>query len=452
MAISSVPSCSPSSRMSSAASRSAWLPSDTKREKPSLAASASTPSSSARFPLWERSPTDPRGRSFGTSSSPAAASKMPRQFGPNRITPASRARVASAASRAPPASPSSEPAVITTTALVPTAITSSIAGSRAAGGTASTTSSGVSGSSASERWACVPITSPPRRLTRYTARRDAPRSARHASQFPHLTGSSEAPTTATDAGSKSGVRSRSGELCRTVTAAWRLGVVRRPVELLADQPGGQAQMLDHVVGCARIALFDRLEQPLVVTHIVRPGIRRVVAEQHSRLRGERLVGAPQPRATAQPDELLVKADIRLDHLVGDAVVPLRRRPERLHGGAERRERRRCWVLDGEPSDSGFDRLSRHIDVEPVRERHDAHEGAAMKLVVHEPLLYQLPYRLANGASPGSQGPRERDLPQGVALCDPPIDDCFAQLVEDLLRGGGSVDRVESPVVRGCRHL
>src|SRR5829696_2168715 len=429
MAISSVPSCSLSSWISSAISRSAWLPSDTNREKPSSAASASTPISSARFPLWDSSPIEPRGRSFGTNSSSAAASKMPRQFGPSRITPASRARVASATSRAPPASPS---AVITTTARVPAAIASSIADSRAAGGTASTTSSGVSGSSASERCECVPITTPPRRLTRYTARRDAPRSARRASQFPHLTGSSEAPTTATDAGSKSGVR--------------------RPVELLADQPGGQAQMLDHVVGRARIALFDRFEQPLVVTHIVRPGIRRVVAEQHSRLRGERLVGAPQPRATAQPDELLVKADIRLDHLVGDAVVPLRRRPERLHGGAERRERRRCWVLDGEPSDSGFDRLSRHIDVEPVRERHDAHEGAAMKLVVHEPLLYQLPYRLANGASPGSQGPRERDLPQGVALCDPPIDDCFAQLVEDLLRGGGSVDRVESPVVRGCRHL
>src|SRR5215207_2441982 len=440
MAINSVPSCSPSSRMSSAASRSAWLPSDTKREKPSLAASASTPSSSARFPLWERSPTDPRGRSFGTSSSPAAASKMPRQFGPNRITPASRARVASAASRAPSASPSSEPAVITTTALVPTAITSSIAGSRAAGGTASTTSSGVSGSSASERWACVPITSPPRRLTMYTPRRDAPRSAPRASQFPHLTGSFEAPTTATDSGSKRGVRSRRG------VAVLHRHVAARAVELVGDQPSRQAQMLHGVLGRARVALFDGVEEPLVVAHIVGPGVRRVVAQQHPRLRDERLVGTRQPRAAGQPNELLVKADVRLDHLVGDAIVSLGPRPQILQRGAQGREVRRRRGLDREPGDAGLDCLSGHVDVEAVRERHDAHERAAVQLVVHEPLLHELPDCLAYGASPGPQCPRERDLPKRLPLRDSPINDRFAQLLKDLLRRRGSVDRAESPVV------
>src|ERR671910_1649798 len=383
MAISSVPSCSVSSWISSAISRSTWLPRDTNRENPSPAASASTPSSSARFPLWDRSPMDPRGRSFGTSSSSAAASKTPRQFGPRRTTPASCARLARARSRAPPASPSSAPAVITTTARVPTAIASSIAGSRAAGGTARIASSGASGSSPSVRYARVPRTSPPRRLTRYTARRDAPRRALRASQFPHLTGSFEAPTTATDSGSKSGVRSR------RVVAALHHGATTRAVELLRDQPGRQAQMLDRVLGRARVTLFDRDEEPLVVAHIVRPGIRRVVAQQHPRLRDERLVGARQPRAAGQPNEFLVKADVRLDELSGDAIVSLGCRPQILHGSAE--------------------------------------------------------FRKVGGR-------RGLHLQQRLALRDPPIDDGLTQLAENLLRRRGPVDCPEAPVVRSRCHL
>src|SRR5215207_6869435 len=115
--------------------------------------------------------------------------------------------------------------------------------------------------------------SPPRALTRYTARRDAPRRAPRASQFPHFIGSFEAPTTATDAGSKSGVRSR-----RLVAAPHR-AVAALAVELGADQPGGQPQVLDCVLRRARVALLDRVEEPLVVAHVVRPGIGRVVAQQ-----------------------------------------------------------------------------------------------------------------------------------------------------------------------------
>ena len=129
------------------------------------------PISSARLPLWEIRPIGPCGRSFETSSSSAPASNTPRQLGPSSTTPASRARAASARSRAPPASPSASPAVITTSARTPAPIASSTAASSAAGGTASTASAGGAGSSPSERYAGRPITSPPRRLTRYTARR-----------------------------------------------------------------------------------------------------------------------------------------------------------------------------------------------------------------------------------------------------------------------------------------
>src|SRR5918993_1112414 len=370
---------------------------------------------------------DPRGRSFGTSSSSAAASKMPRQFGPRRTTPASCARLARARSRAPPASPSSAPAVITTTARVPTAIASSIAASSATGGTASTVSSGGSGNSASERCARVPITSPPRRLTRYTARRDAPRRAPRASQFPHLTGSFEAPTTATDSGSKSGVRSR------RVVAALHHGATTRAVELLRDQPGRQAQMLDRVLGRARVTLFDRDEEPLVVAHIVRPGIRRVVAQQHPRLRDERLVGAGQPQTASQPNKFLVKLDIRLDQLLGDAVMSLGCRPQDVHRSTESRKVGGRRAFHREPRHARLDRLARDVDVEAVCERHDAHERTAMQLIVHESLLDELADRLAHSAAPRPEGARERDLPQRLALRDASIDDGLTQLLENLLR-------------------
>ena len=53
-----------------------------------------------------------------------------------------------------------------------------------------------------------PSTSPPDRLTRYTARRCSPAIAPRASQCPHFAESFDAPTTATERGSKSGLKSR----------------------------------------------------------------------------------------------------------------------------------------------------------------------------------------------------------------------------------------------------
>src|SRR6185312_7322040 len=75
-------------------------------------------------------------------------------------------------------------------------------------GIASTTSSGGSGNSSRERYAVSPSTVPPVRLIRKTERRCAPSRALRASHCPHFDGSFEAPTTATDCGSKSARRSR----------------------------------------------------------------------------------------------------------------------------------------------------------------------------------------------------------------------------------------------------
>ncbi len=187
---------------------SAWLPTETKREKPRPASAARIPTSSARLPLWEISPIRPAGRSSEARSSCSPASNTPMQFGPSSSTPAARARSASARSRAPPASPSAKPAVMITTPRAPASIASSTVASSAAGGTATTTSSGGSGRSASERCAGRPSTVSARRLTRNTRRRPLPRIAPRAIQWPHLAWSSDAPTTATEAGANSTERSR----------------------------------------------------------------------------------------------------------------------------------------------------------------------------------------------------------------------------------------------------
>jgi hypothetical protein len=76
------------------------------------------------------------------------------------------------------------------------------------GRTASTTSSGASGRSSSARYDPRPSTSAPERLTRKTRRRCSPSSALRASHWPHFAGSFEAPTTATERGSKRARRSR----------------------------------------------------------------------------------------------------------------------------------------------------------------------------------------------------------------------------------------------------
>ena len=102
-------------------------------------------------------------------------------------------------------------------------------------------------------------------------------------------------------------------------------------KLVADELRRQAQVLAHDVGRARIAALDRFEEPLVIAHVVRPRIGRVVAQQHARLGGERLVRARETRAAGETHELLVEADVRGDQVLGHAVVPLGRRAQVREG-------------------------------------------------------------------------------------------------------------------------
>src|SRR6478672_4298790 len=131
------------------------------------------------------------------------------QFGPTRTAPAARTRSTTTSSRRlPSAELSPRPAVIATIALAPTASDASTVSSNALAGIASTTSSGCSGNSSRERYVSCPSTVPPVRLIRKTERRCAPSRALRASHCPHFDGSLEAPTTATECGSKSARRSR----------------------------------------------------------------------------------------------------------------------------------------------------------------------------------------------------------------------------------------------------
>src|SRR5690348_10983780 len=131
------------------------------------------------------------------------------QFGPSSTAPAARTRWATARSRSRPSSElSPRPAAIATIARAPASSDASTVSSNAAAGTAKTTSSGGSGSASSDGCVGRPSTSPPARLTRKTWRRCSPSRAPRASHWPHLDGSFEAPTTATDRGSNSARRSR----------------------------------------------------------------------------------------------------------------------------------------------------------------------------------------------------------------------------------------------------
>lgn len=159
------------------------------------------------FPLCESNATDPAGKSLEVSSSLEVWSSTPRQFGPSSTAPAARTRAARAASRRFPSSPDSpSPALIPTIARAPTASASSTADSKPAAGTATTTRSTGSAMSRKLGTAGRPSTVALQRLTRCTGR--SPRSARTAIQLPYLLWSSLAPTTATERGAKSAVRSR----------------------------------------------------------------------------------------------------------------------------------------------------------------------------------------------------------------------------------------------------
>src|SRR3954454_16807552 len=116
-------------------------------------------------------------------------------------------------------------------------------------------------------------------------------------------------------------------------------------ELGGDEVLREAQVFGDEVGRGGSAALDGLEEPGVVGHVGRERIGRVVAQEHPRLRGERLERAHQPRAAGERDELLVEADVGVDDGVGDAVLALRCLRERLERRAHTGEVRRRRVED-----------------------------------------------------------------------------------------------------------
>ena len=202
-------------------------------------------------------------------------------------------------------------------------------------------------------------------------------------------------------------------------------------------------------GVAGSAL-ERLEQPVVIRHVGGHRVVRVVAQKHPRLGRERLVRAHQPRASGQVDELLVEADVGVDHRVADAVGLRGRRAQRVQRRPQLRQ-----VGGGRRQDAvrrpDLDRLAGDVDVEPVGERHDPHERAAVGLVLDEPLLDELADGLPDGAATGAERARERHLAERLALRDATLDDRLAELAQDLLGHGRPLDARETPVVGQRRH-
>ena len=166
--------------------------------------------STPRPPDWETSASGP-----GTwpLSSHAASNDSwplhtPMQFGPSSTAPAARTRAATRDSTARPSSPASaKPIVMPMNARTPRARPSSTTCSKAPAGTTSTARSTGSSRSRNDATAAWPCTVGLRALTSSTRRRSEPRSTPRAMPNPHLAGSSDAPTTATERGFSSGVRS-----------------------------------------------------------------------------------------------------------------------------------------------------------------------------------------------------------------------------------------------------
>src|SRR3954454_8240365 len=220
-------------------------------------------------------------------------------------------------------------------------------------------------------------------------------------------------------------------------------------ELGGDEVLRETQVFGHEVGRGGLALLDGLEQADVVGHVGRERVVGVVAQEHPGLGRERVEGPHEARAAGERDELLVEADVGVDDGLGDPVLALGGRGQLLERRPEIREVLGRRIEDA-PSRTGLDRLARDVDVEPVGQRHHAHERAAMGLVVDQALLDELADGLAHRAAPGAERRRQRDLAQRLALRDATLDDRLAQLAQDLLRHRRPLDARETPRV-GQRH-
>ena len=204
-------------------------------------------------------------------------------------------------------------------------------------------------------------------------------------------------------------------------------------------------------GVAGISALERLEQPFVVGHPVRPRVVGVMTEEHARLGRERVVGALEARAARQPHHLLVEAEVGVDHVHRHVVVVaghLAQLVERRANAVEIGRRQ----LEDPPRGADLDRLAGDVDVEAVGQRHGAHEGAAMRLVLDEPLLDELADGLPHRAATGADRVRDRDLAQRLSLGDAALDDPLAQLPEHLLGHRRALDAREPPALRLRRHL
>src|SRR3954452_19073507 len=220
-------------------------------------------------------------------------------------------------------------------------------------------------------------------------------------------------------------------------------------ELGGDEVLRETQVFGREVRRGRVAPLDGLEQADVVGHVGRERVVGVVAQQHPGLGRERVEGPHEARAAGERDELLVEADVGVDDGLGDPVLALGGRGQLLERRPEIREVLGRRIEDA-PSRTGLDRLARDVDVEPVGQRHHAHERAAMGLVVDQALLDELADGLAHRAAPGAERRRLRDLAQRLAPRGATPDARLAQLAQDLLRHRRPLDARETPRV-GQRH-
>ena len=170
----------------------------------------------------------------------------------------------------------------------------------------------------------------------------------------------------------------------------------------------------------------------------------MASEQHSGLRGEGLMGLGEALAAGQPNQLMMEPKVSGDRFFGR---PRLARFPRLHDGERRLEPGEIGSvapLEQRACGPDLDRLTGHIDVQPVFQHLRLDAGAVMHPVFDEPLLHEVPDCLPHRPPADAQHLDQPSLPQLLSWWNPALHDRFADHAAHRLGGGSTLKSGQSP--------
>jgi len=171
------------------------------------------------------------------------------------------------------------------------------------------------------------------------------------------------------------------------------------------------------------------------------------SQEHPRFRGECVMRPRQALAPGHADEFVVETKVGGDRLLGWLDELRTVDPHGVDRGNQLRQIQLVGAFDQLACCPGLDRLSRDVDIEPIRQPLAGNEGAAVETVFDEALLHELAQGLADGAAAGTEQLNKLVLAQRGAGRDAAVDD---PLPNDAANGLGGRQALESRQVPGLR--